>query len=1207
MPIERDLPNDNQDVKPKQPEPPSFGPKEETATRATDTTSNKSLSDLFKESYNKMHQDIYADLYKAPMPGGMPPWMRERNNLPDWMQNPAIFPKTQDIKVDLKPGTETQADTKKADADPKKPDADQKKPASDPKQPDVPPKKPDAKEEFKPDTPDTTKPAKPETNPENKPEIKPEKPETGPDPRERKEQPPKTENKTEGKVTKDGNRIHVDYPGGQKTRDIVLDANGKAQEIITKDSSGTMHLVRKDDRWFARIQGMELQMPGKIDANDRGEVSFEMEQGVFRREKADGTTVQEKTNQDGSRMSFYPNNQVEKLTRKDGSSIQIGQDGKTMIETLPNSNRSINWSKKEDGSWQSDGQPAQNRKNFKVEANGTTSWDGPDGLKFVVRGDGGMMVQGEGQAKITLDEQNRIKSIDYGKKTRDFEYFDNSNEIKKTVIKDAEKGSSNTFTRDSASSNQWRVDNGQTWTGDIKIGPGGVYSYKPGGGNITEADKDGRWYTMWPDGKTTRDTIGDDGSRLSYENNKLRKALAKDGSSADITDTKITINNPRTGEKINWTREGDAWKCDSPRFPGAKKDVQINEKCEVSFTAEDGSRHFARPDGKEVISRKDGVQLELNEQQQIDRIRKGDSVRSIERGSDGQITRVIDSNKTQERTVLERKPGDGISSVELSKDGDLLIKRNDNSSTLEKANFTSVSRDKDGSPIQVTNQRGDTRTFKYSGEGAAKQVSEIQETKKTQKGDVTETWTRKAGSNDFATTGKNGKEKIHPSVQLNPDGSGDYTYKTKEGKDVTARLGSDSGGDSALSENVEEARENLLDELREKLPEANFKRMQEMMQNFEKRMGDRAYLRKLAGVKGSDAIDDEVQKDVQGTYDNLRQMVAQGDDGSFYDQKTRVKLAENFMFHAMEPSTIDQGPASNNDSNGHGTCWISSGQIWGMTQHPGAMADYLKQVSLKGQFTSKNSGQGDATQKTYTFSPQLLSFNGNKQESKWTIESATQKWRDEPGMRIQIDGDRSPVSKIFDYTLPVLSGSRREFDVDGGLFETANLVGQGHTRGTQDILYMVTGDAPCDKGEAGYSPGHLLDNNFNKSMAEKGSVLNYAPGHLRSMTVRKVDDKWYLLQDDQHGELEDKVLAQITDIERWAKGDKSVERPVNISAMDLLHKKKYVGSGDKDAIGTVTPKRVSNAASEDTSTNPRPRQVRSNAGHYSLPPVEIYR
>jgi hypothetical protein len=1197
MPIERDLPDDVRNEKAqKETETPSFASREETVTRVSDTsTANRSMSDIFKESYNRMHQDIYADLYKPPVPGTLPDWMRGKSNLPDWMQNPNLYP----IKIDLKPG----ADPKKPDVDPKKPDAEPKKADADPKKPDADTKKPDPKDDFKPGAPDTNKPAQAE-NKENKPD-KPAEP--APPPRE-KEQAPKPETNTEGKVSRDGNRVHVDYPGGQKTRDIVLDGQGKAQEIVTKDGTGTMHLVRKDDRWYARIQGMELQMPGKIEANDRGEVTFEMEQGIFRREKGDGTTVQEKTNTDGSRMSFYQNNQVEKLTRKDGSSIQVSQDGKTMLETLPNSNRTITWNKKDDGAWQSDGQPAQTRKNFKVEANGTTSWDGPEGLKFVVRGDGAMMVQGEGQAKITLDDQNRIKTIDYGKKTREFEYFDNSSDIKKTTIKDTEKGSTNTFTRDSASSNQWKVDNGQVWTGDIKVGPGGVYSYKPSGNAITDADKDGKWYTMWPDGKVTRDTIGDDGSRLSYENGKLAKALAKDGTSADITDSKITINNLRTGERTSWTKEGDSWKCDSPRFPGAKKDVSINEKCEVSFTAEDGSRHFARPDGKEVITRKDGVQLELNEQQQIDRIRKGDSVRSIERDSSGQISRVSDNTKGTERTVVERKPGDSISSIELSKDGDLLIKQTDKSSTLERANFTSVSRDKDGSPVQVTNQRGDTRTFKYSGDGPTKQLTEIQETKKTAKGDLTETWTRKPGTDDFASIAKNGKEKVHPGVKLAADGSGDYTYKTKEGKDVVARLGSDGGGDSALSESVEEARENLLDEMRDKLPEANFKRMQEMMQNFEKRMGDRAYLRKLAGVKGADAIDDEVQKDVQGTYDNLRQMVSQGDGDTFFDQKTRVKLAENFMFHAMEPTTIDQGPASNDDSNGHGTCWISSGQIWGMTQHPGAMADYLKQVSLKGQFTSKNSGQGDATQKTYTFSPQLLSFNGNKQESKWTIETATQQWRDEPGMRRQIDGDRSPVSKIFDYTLPVLSGSRREFDVDGGLFETANLVGQGHTRGTQDILYMVTGDAPCDKGEAGYSPGHLLDNNFNKSMAEKGTVLNYAPGHLRSMTVRKVDDKWYLLQDDQHGELEDKVLAQITDIERWAKGDKSVERPVNISAMELLHKKKYVGSGDSDAIGNVTPRRPASTPSDSNpAPNPRPRQVRYNNGYYSLPPVEIYR
>ncbi|MBX9724961.1 MAG: hypothetical protein K2X81_26385, partial [Candidatus Obscuribacterales bacterium] len=521
----------------------------------------------------------------------------------------------------------------------------------------------------------------------------------------------------------------------------------------------------------------------------------------------------------------------------------------------------------------------------------------------------------------------------------------------------------------------------------------------------------------------------------------------------------------------------------------------------------------------------------------------------------------------------------------------------DQSSSVLLANFNSVTRDKDGSILEIVNPKGDSRKFTWNDGFAGKKVSEIQDIRRTAKGDVSETWTRKIGTNDFVSIGKNGKEKIRENVQLQADGSGDYTYKNKDGgKDRLVRLGSDGGGDSALSENVAEARENLLEELKDKVPEVNYKRFQEMMQNFEKRMGDRASLRKLAGVKGADSIDDEAQKDVQGTYDNLRQMISKGSDGTFYDQKTRVKLAENFMFHAMEPTTIDQGPSSPREQNGHGTCWISSGQIWGMTQHPGAMADYLKQVTLNGQVTTKNSGEKDPNPKTYSFSSRLLSFPGGFQESKWTIESATTMWREEPGMKTEIIGDRSPVSKIFDYTLPILSGSRAEFDVDGGTYDTHNFVGRGHTRGTREILYMVTGDVPLDVADtANQTNGHLLNKNFGKSMAEKGSILNYEPGHLKSQTVRQVDGKWWLIQDNQHGEKDDRVIAQIGNIEAWAKGDRSSERAVNLSTLELLHKKKYVGSGSADALGAVTPRKPSNPTTFNGAVSQRQNPVRSGA------------
>ncbi len=107
--------------------------------------------------------------------------------------------------------------------------------------------------------------------------------------------------------------------------------------------------------------------------------------------------------------------------------------------------------------------------------------------------------------------------------------------------------------------------------------------------------------------------------------------------------------------------------------------------------------------------------------------------------------------------------------------------------------------------------------------------------------------------------------------------------------------------------------------------------------------------------------------------------------------------------------------------------------------------------------------------------------------------------------------------------------------------------------------------------------------------------LTYAPGHLRSQTVRKVDNDWYLIQDDQHGENNDKVLAKITDIEKWVAGDRNVEQPVKISALELLHKKQYTGSGDADRHQTVTPRK--GKASAAPAHNPPPRQQGYRQGY----------
>src|SRR5262249_32646098 len=157
--------------------------------------------------------------------------------------------------------------------------------------------------------------------------------------------------------------------------------------------------------------------------------------------------------------------------------------------------------------------------------------------------------------------------------------------------------------------------------------------------------------------------------------------------------------------------------------------------------------------------------------------------------------------------------------------------------------------------------------------------------------------------------------------------------------------------------------------------------------------------------------------------------------------------------------------------------------IWGMTQHPGAMADLLKQVSLKGEYATKNSGEDDPTPRTFKFSSNYLSFRQGTQESEWTIESATDMWKEGPGYKRQCDGDRSPVGKIFDYTIPVIGGARREGDLDGGMYEDSPTAqNPRYKTGTRNMLYRITGDYPVDApfkggqmiGNVQYPKGHLI-------------------------------------------------------------------------------------------------------------------------------------
>jgi hypothetical protein len=261
-------------------------------------------------------------------------------------------------------------------------------------------------------------------------------------------------------------------------------------------------------------------------------------------------------------------------------------------------------------------------------------------------------------------------------------------------------------------------------------------------------------------------------------------------------------------------------------------------------------------------------------------------------------------------------------------------------------------------------------------------------------------------------------------------------------------------------------------------------------------------------------------------------MIESDDPDAFYTKDLRARLATTFMFHAQDPTLMDQG--INN-----GTCWIQQGHVWAMVQHPDAMADLLKQIALKGKYTTKNSGEHDPTPKTYEFLKSYLSFPHGSEEAGWTIEKADAVMNSIGQKNVY----RSPVGKIFDNVLPIL-GNRKE--VDGGCYATRKTP-EGLLLGSRGIIYSITGDILCDTEKNMYGwheDANLIQDDLRLTLLEKGALNTYREGHGTSMHLRRLNGEWVIYHDDQHGEHTDWVISKISDIERWAKGDTSVEQPV---------------------------------------------------------------
>ncbi|MBM4437824.1 MAG: redoxin domain-containing protein, partial [Actinobacteria bacterium] len=290
------------------------------------------------------------------------------------------------------------------------------------------------------------------------------------------------------------------------------------------------------------------------------------------------------------------------------------------------------------------------------------------------------------------------------------------------------------------------------------------------------------------------------------------------------------------------------------------------------------------------------------------------------------------------------------------------------------------------------------------------------------------------------------------------------------------------------SDKVRTAHGSFLETMQGRLDETRLKRFDRMMVEFERRMGDRAYQRLLAG-QDSGQVHREIESTIADTYQHLGEMVSAPDASrNVFDQKSRTFLAENFMLHAADPATYDQG--------GEGSCWLQAGTIaTGWINHADGLARFMKEVTLTGDYTSLNQGRGNSSPRTYTFNRGIFALRGST--AAWTLDNA-------------LGGSaRSPVGKILDEGLSAMLGRRSPY---------AGTYGE-----VAQVMYMVTGDTPASG----------TNGNQQRTLLEKGAYINYWPGHMLSQQLRREGDRWLIVQDNQWGERSDYVIARINDLRSW--------------------------------------------------------------------------
>lgn len=939
----------------------------------------------------------------------------------------------------------------------------------------------------------------------------------------------------------------IDYGNVHKLREFGYD--GKELNSIktteTKDGKSTTTTLTKDkenNKWYTEVNGSRFYLQGNIELRDNGDFAIQdKEGGPWRTERRNGTTFIEKVNASGTRVAFNEDKTISHISRTDGSTVDCSyKDGKlNQVTESPKDGAAVTWTRSGEA-WHSNEKPPKERKNFNVNENGNIDWQNADGTKTIIRGDGIKVNESANGQQYEFDKEGRLTKMTYGGgKMREFTYAEGTDRVqsyKETNPKEPDK--TRTFTRQ-GDTDEWlctdakgaKVGSG-VWKGELKTTSEGGWAWKqheqPG------RAADGSWHKVDSNGVETIHKIGQDGSALMYdEKGNLLRLQRPNGTGVEVTyengqKSKVAEFNLNTQRETVWSYDANTKKWTSEdKTQADSTECPIGNDGNYKFKSVDGSRHTVKPDGAAELNKPDGSKVSVDADGLVRQVTaKNGSTRTFDyEGHD--LVRVTDTTKAGTAVWDKKTDAKSRTNVCVSELGDVSYTDENLAKVIDRTDFSRSKFNAQGQLELVMNQDGSSRRFTYDEQ--SHNLKSVTDTRTNAKGQQTQTWDAQVTADGAVSLSLKNGEKTEVRRNVKIDEYGDYTYTGSDNKEHTAKTSGrfrDSNS-KFYSDAIADGHADYLEKLTGSMNEQDLARMERMMNEFEKRQADLNELRseKFKADIERKQMDDstrqrltqenderlaaDLDKRVADTYKQLGELVsAPNSPEQYYDQKQRVKLAENFMYHAADPTTMNQGNT--------GTCWIMSSHVaGGMVGHTDSMARLLKEVSLTGNYTALHAGLNDDHQKTFHFSKNLVAIRHGDYGADWTPESA------------QNSSVRSAVGMIFDQVLPVIGGRREGHSNAGGY--------SGGSDGSKNIMYMVTGDVLQygNDGVGAREKDYLLQN---------GAFVSSGHGHMWGYLIEKNGNQWQIVRNDQY-QGRDRVVAQFDNLRDFIQRDLADRRP----------------------------------------------------------------